>query len=279
MHFSPRERLCAQALLARSFYEDKADRDLTSGISCPKEKAGRFFLRTRQDIVVSGLEAVSFGFKFLEGGVEAELLKTDGDRAAKGETLAVVSGPVAPILSCERTVLNLLQRMCGVATLTARYVAASEGLVKIVDTRKTLPGFRLLDKYAVRCGGGANHRLDLSDMIMLKDNHLAYSGLSYAELFEKARREHPGVPVAVEAENYDQALELSALKPDILMLDNIPAEEMKRIAEALEGKVVLEATGGVTLDNLYEIARCGVQRISIGAITHSATAVDLGLDA
>ena len=279
MNFSPKERLCAKTLLARTFYEDKADRDLTSAISCPKEKEGEFFLKTRQDIVVAGLEAVSFGFKFLNSGVRTELLKRDGGRAKKGETLAIITGPIAPILSCERTVLNLLQRMCGVATLTAKYVSAAKGLAKIVDTRKTMPGFRLLDKYAVRCGGGENHRLDLSDMIMLKDNHLAYSGLGYEELFEKARKEHPGVPIAVEAENYDQAVELAKFKPDILMLDNIPPEEMKRIAEKLNGKVVLEATGGVTLDNLSEIAECGVQRISIGAITHSATAVDLGLDA
>lgn len=279
MHFSAKERLCARALLSRALYEDKADCDLTSMISCPEEKEGKFFLRTRQDIVVAGIETVSLGFKFLSGAVETTLMKEDGERASAGETLAVVSGPLAPILSCERTVLNLLQRMCGVATLTAKYVSASRGLVKIVDTRKTMPGFRLLDKYAVVCGGGQNHRLDLSDMIMLKDNHLHYSGLSYAELFEKARKEHPGVPIAVEAENYDQALELAVLKPDILMLDNIPAEEMKRIAEALKGKVTLEATGGVTLDNLSEIAECGVQRVSIGAITHSAPAVDLGLDA
>ena len=279
MHFSDKERLYARELLLRALYEDKADRDLTSAISCPRDKKGRFFLRTRQDIVVAGLELVSFGFKHLDGSAETTLLKADGDRAGKGETLAEVSGSVAPILSCERTVLNLLQRMCGVATLTAKYVAAARGAAEIVDTRKTMPGFRLLDKYAVRCGGGKNHRLDLSDMIMLKDNHLAYSGLSYEELFEKARMEHPGVPIAAEAENYDQALALAALKPDILMLDNIPADEMKRIAEALKGQVVLEATGGVTLDNIREIAQCGVQRISIGAITHSAPAVDLGLDA
>ena len=274
MRFSLRERKCAEKLLERALFEDKADKDLTSILACSDDLA-KFSLKTRQDISVAGLEIVELGFP----KAKVEYKCADGDRLKAGDTLASVEGPLKPILTAERSVLNLLQRMCGVATLTAKYVAAAQGRVKIVDTRKTMPGFRLLDKYAVRCGGGENHRLDLSDMIMLKDNHLAYSGLSYEELIEKARKDFPGVPIAVEAENYDQALKLAELKPDLLMLDNIPVGEMKRIAEKLSGKVVLEATGGVTLENLPEIAKCGVQRVSIGAITHSAPAVDLGLDA
>ncbi len=274
MRFSLRERKCAEKLLERALFEDKADKDLTSILSC-SDKPARFSLRTRQDIAVSGLEIVELGFPKAKIAFECE----DGDKLKAGETLATVEGPLRPILTAERSVLNLLQRMCGVATLTAKYVAASQGLVKIVDTRKTMPGMRLLDKYAVRCGGGENHRMDLSDMIMLKDNHLAYSGLSYKELFQRARKDFPGVPIAVEAENYDQAVELADLKPDLLMLDNIPAPEMKKIAGSLKGKVLLEATGGVTLENISEVAKCGVERISIGAITHSAPAVDLGLDA
>lgn len=280
MRFTPKERKYALTLFQRALSEDKADRDLTSLLSCPKEKRGRFFLRTRQRISVAGLEVTEFGFKFLDAAVTAELLKEDGETAEKGETLAVVSGPLAPILSCERTVLNLLQRMCGVATLTARFVEAAgpEG-AKITDTRKTMPGMRILDKYAVRCGGGVNHRLDLSDMIMFKDNHLASSGLTYAELIGKARKEYPGVPVAIEAESFEEALKMAEYAPDLLMLDNMPAEEMAKTAEKLKGKVVLEATGGVTLANVSLIANCGVQRVSIGALTHSAPAVDLGLDA
>ena len=274
MRFSLRERKCAEKLLERALFEDKADKDLTSILSC-SDKTARFSLRTRQDITVSGLEIVELGFSKAKVAFECE----DGDKLKAGDTLATVEGPLRPILTAERSVLNMLQRMCGVATLTAKYVSAAQGLVKIVDTRKTMPGFRLLDKYAVRCGGGENHRMDLSDMIMLKDNHLAYSGLSYDELFRKARKDFPGVPIAVEAENYDQALKLAELKPDLLMLDNIPVPEMKRIAGALKGKVLLEATGGVTLENISQVAECGVERISIGAITHSAPAVDLGLDA
>ena len=274
MRFSLRERKCAEKLLERALFEDKADKDLTSILSC-SDKPARFSLKTRQEIAVSGLEIVELGFPKAKIAFECE----DGDKLKAGDTLATVEGPLRPILTSERSVLNMLQRMCGVATMTAKYVAAAQGMVKIVDTRKTMPGFRLLDKYAVRCGGGENHRLDLSDMIMLKDNHLAYSGLSYEKLIEKARKDFPGVPVAVEAENYDQAIKLAELMPDLLMLDNIPVSEMKRIAKELSGKVVLEATGGVTLENLPEIAQCGVQRISVGAITHSAPAVDLGLDA
>lgn len=274
MRFSLRERKCAEKLLECALFEDKADKDLTSILSC-SDKLSRFSLRTRQDIAVSGLEIVELGFP----KAKVETKCKDGDKLKAGATLAVVEGPLRPILTAERSVLNLLQRMCGVATLTAKYVAAAQGKVKIVDTRKTMPGMRLLDKYAVRCGGGVNHRMDLSDMIMLKDNHLAYSGLSYEELFRKARKDYPGVPVAVEAENYDQALMLAALKPDLLMLDNIPPSEMKRIAAALKGKVLLEATGGVTLENISLVAECGVERVSIGAITHSAPAADLGLDA
>ena len=274
MRFSLRERKCAEKLLERALFEDKADKDLTSILSC-SDKPARFKLRTRQDIAVSGLEIVELGFP----KAKIEFKCEDGDKLKAGETLATVEGPMRPILTAERSVLNMLQRMCGVATLTAKYVSAAQGLAKVVDTRKTMPGMRLLDKYAVRCGGGENHRLDLSAMIMLKDNHLAYSGLSYEELFRKARKDFPGVPVAAEAENYDQALKLAELKPDLLMLDNIPVPEMKKIVGTLKGKVLLEATGGVTLENISQVAECGVERISIGAITHSAPAVDLGLDA
>ena len=274
MRFSPRERKFAAMILERALFEDKADKDVTSLVAC-SEKCSRFALRARQDLTVSGLEVLELGFP----KAEIVFLCEDGDKVSKGAVLARIEGPLRSILSAERSVLDLLQRMCSVATCTAQYAAIAGGGVKIVDTRKTMPGFRLLDKYAVRCGGGVNHRLDLSDMIMFKDNHLAYSGLTYKELFEKARKEYPGVPIAVEAENYEQALELAKLGPDILMLDNMPPEEMKKVSEALAGRVTLEATGGVTLDNLKEIAASGVQRISIGAITHSAKCVDIGLDA
>jgi len=274
LRFSPRERKFAAMILERALFEDKADKDVTSFVAC-SEKRSRFAMRARQDLTVSGLEVLELGFP----KAETVFLCEDGDKVSKGAVLARIEGPLRSILSAERSVLDLLQRMCSVATCTAQYAAIAGGGVKIVDTRKTMPGFRLLDKYAVRCGGGVNHRLDLSDMIMFKDNHLAYSGLTYGELFEKARKEYPGVPIAIEAENYDQALELAKLGPDILMLDNMAPEEMKRVSEALNGHVTLEATGGVTLDNLKEVAASGVQRISIGAITHSAKCVDIGLDA
>lgn len=274
MRFSPRERKFAAMILERALFEDKADKDVTSLVAC-SEKRSLFAMRARQDLTVSGLEVLELGFP----KAKIVFLCEDGDAVSKGAVLARIEGPLRSILSAERSVLDLLQRMCSVATCTAQYAAIAGGGVKIVDTRKTMPGFRLLDKYAVRCGGGVNHRLDLSDMIMFKDNHLAYSGLTYGELFEKARKEYPGVPIAVEAENYEQALEMAKLGPDILMLDNMASEEMKRVSEALAGHVTLEATGGVTLDNLKEVAASGVQRISIGAITHSAKCVDIGLDA
>lgn len=274
MRFSARERKAASLLLFRALAEDKFDHDLTSAVACPQKEAS-FFLRTRQDVTVSGLEILELGFP----EAKIEFFCEDGSVLEKGSALAKIEGLLRPILTSERSVLNMMQRMCGVATLTAKYAALAKGKAKIVDTRKTMPGFRLLDKYAVRCGGGTNHRMDLGDMIMFKDNHLAYSGLCYKELMEKARRDHPGVPIAVEAETFEQAVELAGLKPDILMLDNMPADEMKRVAEKLGGSVVLEATGGVTLENLESIAACGVQRISVGAITHSAPAADLGLDA
>ena len=278
--FDTLQRQAARSLIERALFEDGAERDLTSLLACPPEKEAKLFLRARERIILAGGEIIALTYERLGARVKVELLANDGACLEKGAIIARLEGPLRPILTGERTLLNLLQRLCAVATLTASFVnAAGKDGARIVDTRKTLPGFRRLDKYAVLCGGGQNHRLGLSDMIMFKDNHLELSGKSMKELVKEARAKFPNIPIAIEAETKEAALTAASLQPDLLMLDNMPVPLMREICALLKGKVVTEATGGVNLNNIFEVAHCGVDRVSIGAITHSAPAVDLGLDA
>jgi nicotinate-nucleotide pyrophosphorylase (carboxylating) len=237
--------------------------------------------------------------------VKFEALVEDGARVAPGDRLAIVSGLMEFILTGERTALNFLQHMSGIATLTRKYVDAIAGLpCKILDTRKTLPGWRLLEKYAVRCGGGHNHRMGLFDGILVKDNHLASMGKtkeSFKEILLALKSHHlmymnPGLRIAVETAFFPEGriipweIEVDAIEqlewalccfPDMVLLDNMPPEQLRQAVElrnTLNSKVLLEASGGVTLETVRAIAETGVDRISIGALTHSAPALDIALD-
>lgn len=217
--------------------------------------------------------------------------KADGSRVQAGESVATLRGPRAALLTLERTLLNFLGRMSGVATLTGRFVDAAHAAnpnVTILDTRKTIPGWRELDKYAVRCGGGENHRLGLYDAVLIKDNHLAGVATERlaAMLFEMLnRRADPAAFVEVEVDGLEQLAEVcKVVGIDVVLLDNFSPEEMRaavayRDEQGLRGKIALEASGGITLENVAQIAATGVERISIGALTHSAASLDLGLDA
>jgi nicotinate-nucleotide pyrophosphorylase (carboxylating) len=222
-------------------------------------------------------------FHKVDPSLRFKVLVSDRSKVQKGDMVARVEGRLASILKAERTALNFLQQLSGIASETANYVEATKGSpAQIMDTRKTTPGLRLLEKYAVRMGGGQNHRLHLGDAILVKDNHLAAlrsQGVSLKEIIAQAKQKAASsLKVEVEVRTVEEALEASDAGADIIMLDNIRPEEIRRVVKLTGGKVLLEASGGVTLDNIQAIAETGVDFISVGALTHSAKALDIGLD-
>ena len=232
--------------------------------------------------VLAGIEIARMVFQKIDPSLQVEVLVPDGSKVQPGDIAARVEGGIASILKAERTALNFLQRLSGIASETARYVEATQGLpARIMDTRKTAPGLRLLEKYAVRVGGGQNHRLHLGEAILIKDNHLAAlrsRGMSLKEVVAQAKQKAPhALKVEVEVRTAEEALEASDAGADIIMLDNMSPEEMRRAVRLVNGQALLEASGGITLDNVREIAGTGVNFISIGALTHSAKALDISL--
>ena len=237
-------------------------------------------LRARKPGRIAGLACARLAFAALDAEAEWRPLCADGDAVAAGQVLADIAGDARAVLGAERVALNLLQRLSGVATLTARYVeAVSDTGARIVDTRKTTPGLRALEKYAVRCGGGVNHRFGLDDAILIKDNHVSAAG-GVGVAIERARA-FAGhlVRVEVEVDRLDQFDEALAYRPDVIMLDNFSLDDMTQAVRRAEGRVVLEASGGIDLSTVGPIARTGVDVISVGALTHSAPVLDIGLDA
>jgi nicotinate-nucleotide pyrophosphorylase (carboxylating) len=260
--------------------------DLTSLATIPAERTGKAVLAARSAGVVAGLPAAMMTFRKVDPELTFETHVSDGSAVLPGARLATVSGRVRSILAAERTALNFVVRLSGVATVTRRYVEAVAGLsCRVLDTRKTTPGWRLLEKYAVRCGGGDNHRMGLDSGILIKDNHLAALGggpQAVSEAVRVTRAAHgPGVPVEVEVDTLEQLDAALAVKPDIILLDNMTPETMReavRRRNAFAPGVKLEASGGVTLGTVRAIAETGVDRVSVGALTHSAPALDVGLD-
>jgi nicotinate-nucleotide pyrophosphorylase (carboxylating) len=234
----------------------------------------------REPLIACGMETVAARvFCLLGGTVEFGQPAPDGSRQENGAVLFTVRGPVRTLLRAERVALNLIQRLCGIATLTARFVEQVQGMdVRIVDTRKTTPGLRMLEKYAVRCGGGRNHRYSLSDGVLVKDNHIAACG-SIAEAVRRLRAAIPHtLKIEVECDTMAQVEECLRAKVEIIMLDNMDTTTMTEAVMLINGRAVVEASGGVTLKTIKRIAETGVDIISIGALTHSAPAVDIGLD-
>ncbi|MHC5155871.1 MAG: carboxylating nicotinate-nucleotide diphosphorylase [Planctomycetota bacterium] len=243
---------------------------------------------SREEIVVSGMEMVPVILKKYDSRLSFKPLVPDGHRASVADRLGVIKGPLRSMLSAERVVLNFLQRLCGISTMTWKFVSATRGTkAKIYDTRKTIPGWRELEKYAVRCGGGYNHRMSLGDAVMFKDNHIAELGKNFEpklkKMVEQARANKNVKFVVVEVDHVDDQLDRVLTIPgvDIILLDNMGQWQLKHAKELRDKigrKPLLEASGGITLNNVLAIASCGVDRISVGAITHSAIAVDIGLD-
>ncbi len=271
------ERARWVGLVEAALAEDLGSGDLTSEATIPAGSSGEARIEAREPLVVAGIEVAAEVFAQLE--VEYTAQSADGDQIAAGAVLAQVCGPSRGILAGERTALNFLQRLSGVATGTARFVAAVAGTrARIFDTRKTTPGWRVLEKFAVRCGGGFNHRLGLYDGILIKDNHLRAVG-DLACAVKSARAAARGaLAVQVEVESWDEARDAIAAGADRLLIDNQPPEAIAEITRRIAGRVPVEATGGIRLDSVARIAATGVDRISVGALTHSAAAVDIALE-
>ncbi|MCD4830886.1 MAG: carboxylating nicotinate-nucleotide diphosphorylase [Anaerohalosphaeraceae bacterium] len=276
-------------LIGLAIEEDYGKGDPTSDIMVPAEAKGKAYIISREEIVVSGMELIAEVLERYDQRLKLRVYKQDGQRANVADKLATIEGPIRQMLGAERVVLNFLQRLCGIATVTNKYVHAIRGTKsKIYDTRKTLPGWRELEKYAVRCGKGYNHRYNLSDAVMFKDNHIAQLGkrldTKLAKLIEKARNTKGVKFVCVEIDHVDNQLNHVLKVPgvDVVLLDNMGQWQCRHAVEMRNEmcgkKPLLEASGGITLNNVRQIALCGVDRISIGAITHSAVAVDIGLD-
>jgi nicotinate-nucleotide pyrophosphorylase (carboxylating) len=240
---------------------------------------GRGEIEARQDLVVCGLPVARAVFAAVDPALLLSPRAGEGDCVTAGSVIADVRGPLRALLSAERTALNFLMRLCGVATLTRRYVEAVAGTgAEIVDTRKTLPGWRALDKYAVATGGASNHRVGLYDGILLKDNHVAIAGGVVPAVKAALAGAPAGLRVQIEVESESDAIAAVEAGADFLLLDNCPPSVLRAIADRLAGRALLEASGGVQLGNLREVAETGVHRISIGALTHSAPAADLALE-
>jgi nicotinate-nucleotide pyrophosphorylase (carboxylating) len=253
--------------------------DITTDAIIPVGARGEASIIVRKPGVIAGLDLAETAFRSLDPEARFTRVVEDGDKAEAGETLAKVVGKTRALLTGERTALNFLGRLSGIATLTAAYVAAVEGTrAKIVETRKTTPGFRALEKYAVRCGGGMNHRFGLYDAVLVKDNHIAAAGgLANALQRLRARVGHL-VRIEVEVDSLDQLKEALRFPIDAVLLDNMDVETLKKAVVLVKGRVVTEASGGMTLENVGEIAKTGVDLISVGALTHSARSLDPSLE-
>jgi nicotinate-nucleotide pyrophosphorylase (carboxylating) len=233
----------------------------------------------RQPGVVAGLQVAAAAFEIVGAGrVQLDFATTDGARVVPGEVLATVRGPMRDILTAERTALNFLCHLSGVATLTRRWVDAVDGTgARIRDTRKTMPGLRVLEKYAVVCGGGLNHRMSLSDAALVKDNHVVAAG-GVVPAFERVRAACPGLPIEIEVDTLAQAREVIDAGADLVLLDNMSLADLRAAAAFSAGRAKLEASGGLSLEGARAVAETGVDYLAVGALTHSAPVLDIGLD-
>jgi nicotinate-nucleotide pyrophosphorylase (carboxylating) len=269
-------------LVRRALAEDVGYGDRTTNAIVPAEATARARFEARGKCVVAGLDVATAVFTELDRSAVLTGIVRDGDVCQAGKVLAIVTGSARALLTGERTALNFLQRLSGIATLTRRFVEAADGNITVLDTRKTTPGLRALEKYAVRCGGGTNHRFGLYDAVLIKDNHIRIAG-SVAEAVGRVLRDsagglHAPVPVEVEAQSLAQVEEAIAAGADTIMLDNLGVDAMREAVRLIAGRTRIEISGGVTLETLPHLASIGADVVSVGALTHSAPAVDISLE-
>jgi nicotinate-nucleotide pyrophosphorylase (carboxylating) len=264
-------------LVRQALAEDRGRGDATSAATIAKGTRARGTIVAKSDLVVAGIDVAAEAFRQLDAQSVFEVRWGDGSRVEPGEVVAVVRGDAHALLEAERTALNFLQRLTGIATLTAKFVDAARGGITILDTRKTTPGFRVLEKYAVRCGGGTNHRHRLDDGILIKDNHKRLGG-GVAAAATRAMEQSGGLPVVVEVETLEELDEVLKTGVPRILLDNFTTYDIREAVKRVAGRAEIEISGGVTLERIPELATTGAQYVSIGALTHSAPAADLSFE-
>jgi nicotinate-nucleotide pyrophosphorylase (carboxylating) len=272
-----------RAAVKAALAEDIGSGDATTLATVPSGLTAHAVMRAREPLVVAGTEFVEMAFRELSRKVKVQKILRDGRHAKAGDVLLKISGPARPILTAERVALNFIQRLSGVATATSKFIAAVRGTgTQILDTRKTTPGWRRFEKYAVACGGGTNHRIGLFDMVLIKDNHLAAlrdeKPNAVAAAISRARRKYPKLKVEVETDTLAQVRQALDAGVEMILLDNMSPAQLRQAVKIVNGHTKTEASGGVNLQTVRAIAQTGVDFISVGALTHSARAVDIALD-
>lgn len=264
-------------LIEHALAEDLGQGDVTSEATIPADAVSSAVMLAKQDLVLAGIELAREVFVHLDSGIQFTALAKDGERISAGARLANLSGNTRALLAGERVALNLMQHLSGIATLTARYVGNIAGCTaQVLDTRKTLPGLRAIEKYAVRMGGGKNHRMGLYDMMLIKDNHIkAAGGITHA--VERAQAKAGGLRIEVETKTLSEVRDALACAVDIIMLDNMSVEMMREAVKLIASRALVEASGNVTLETIRSIAETGVDYISSGSLTHSAPAADISM--
>jgi nicotinate-nucleotide pyrophosphorylase (carboxylating) len=264
-------------LVRRALEEDVRDGDITTTATVPVEAQADGVFLAKADCVVAGMDVAFEVFRQVDASVQTHARTRDGAHAAPGDIIADVHGPARALLIAERTALNILQRLSGIATIARRFVDASGGRITILDTRKTTPTLRTLEKYAVRCGGASNHRAGLFDAILIKDNHIRLAG-GVAKAVSRARAYRPEVAVEIEAETIDQADAALVAGADIVLADNMSVDQIREVVRHARGRAKVEISGGVTLERIQELASTGADFVSVGALTHSAPAIDISFE-
>ena len=266
-------------LVKSALAEDVGSGDVTTMSLIDQDSFASGVIVAKEPLVVAGVDLAIASFRELEKSIDFSVEVLDGQDGDFFQPLIRIHGPARALLTAERTALNFIQRLSGIATLTAKFVQQVSGTnTKILDTRKTVPGWRVLEKYAVACGGGINHRFGLYDQVMIKDNHLVAVGGNIKKAVKCTRENYPKFKIEVEADTVQQAQTAAEAGADIILLDNMSREELSQSIELISGRSKTEASGGITMDTVREIAETGVDYISIGALTHSAPAVDIGFD-
>lgn len=273
------EYTAIDAIIEAALKEDMPHGDITSESIIPARSKSEAIILTKEEGVLAGIDVARRVFCKIDQSISFKKNLDDGQIFRKKDTIATLRGPSISLLKGERTALNFLQRMSGIATTTRRFVRVLEGTkTKILDTRKTTPGLRLLEKYAVKIGGGVNHRFDLSEMVLIKDNHLKLVGSISQAVMRAKEKVKPGVRIEVEATNLEEVQEAVRSGADVVMLDNMSIKKMKEVIKWIKGKIPLEVSGKITLRRIGEIASLGVDYISVGSLTHSYKSVDMSIE-
>ena len=278
MNLSPLDPQSYRDIVRRALDEDLATAgDITTDATVPAGVRARGQFLVKSDCVLAGLDVALESFRILEPGVQVSVRKGDGERCAAGDIVAEVVGTARTLLIGERTALNFLQRLSGIATRASQFVEAAGGRITVLDTRKTTPTLRALEKYAVRAGGAANHRFGLFDAVLIKDNHIRLAG-GVAPAVAKARAHQPSLAIEVEAERLDQVNEALTAGADVILVDNMSTADIREAVRRARGRAKIEISGGVTLERLPELAATGADYVSVGALTHSAPAIDISFE-